>query len=67
MTPPTYLEQDFEEHIEQYLLNSGYYKQHPANYDKGNCLIPEEVIKFIRTSQPKEYKKLQKQFGASKA
>ena len=28
------------------------------------CLIPEQVIAFIQASQPKEYQKLQKQYGA---
>ncbi len=64
MTPQTYKEQDFEEHIEGHLLNSGYHKRQPEDYDKKLCLIPEEVLTFIQDSQPKEYKKLQKQYGA---
>ncbi|ABW66088.1 type I restriction endonuclease subunit R [Desulfosudis oleivorans] len=56
---PGYLEQDFEEHIEQHLLKSGYHKRKPEEYDKEACLIPAEVLKFIQSSQPKEYKKLQ--------
>ena len=64
MTPPTYLEQDFETHIEQHLLNSGYHKRLPSEYNKEQCLISEEVIKFIQTSQPKEYEKLQTHLGA---
>jgi type I restriction enzyme R subunit len=64
MTATNYKEQDFEEHIEQHLLNSGYHKQLPSDYDKIQCLISEEAIQFIQASQPKEYQKLQKQFGS---
>ena len=62
MTPPFYLEQDFEEHIEEHLLNSKYQKRSPKDYDKELCLIPDEMIKFIKSSQPKEYEKLTKQY-----
>ncbi len=64
MTPPTYTEQDFEEHIEQHLLASGYHKRLPTDYDKESCLIPAEVIRFIKSSQPEVYEKLQIQLGA---
>ena len=64
MTSLSYLEQDFEEHIEQHLLSSGYHSRLPSEYDKEQCLIPAEVIKFIQTSQSKEYEKLQIQLGA---
>jgi type I restriction enzyme R subunit len=63
MTVLSYLEQDFEEHIEQHLLNSGYHSRLPSEYDKEQCLIPAEVIKFIQTSQSREYEKLQTQLG----
>jgi|TARA_Y100000310_G_C20692887_1_gene823515 type I restriction enzyme R subunit len=43
-----YTEQDFEEHIEEHLLNSGYVKGDSALYDKNLCLIPSEVIAFIK-------------------
>ncbi|MGR3309286.1 MAG: type I restriction endonuclease subunit R [Candidatus Brocadiales bacterium] len=63
MTPQTYKEQNFEEHIEGHLLNSGYHKRLSEDYDKGLCLIPDAVIQFIQSTQPKEYEKLQKQYG----
>ena len=65
MTPQTYKEQDFEEHIEDHLVKSGYCKQESENYDKGLCLIREELLQFIKATQPKEYKKLEKQYGSS--
>ncbi len=64
MTPPTYLEQDFEAHIEQHLLNSGYHSRVPSEYNKENCLIPAEVLRFIQTSQSKMYEKRQSNLGA---
>jgi type I restriction enzyme R subunit len=57
------MEQDFEEHIEQHLLNSGYHSRHPSEYDKEACLIPTEIIQFIQSSQTKEYEKLQSHLG----
>jgi len=63
MAPQSYLEEDFEEHIEKHLLNSGYHKKYPADYDKDLCLIPDELIRFIQSTQPKEYEKLQRQYG----
>ena len=62
--PKTYQEQDFEAHIEEHLLASGYTSRPPAAYDRALCLIPEQVMAFIRASQPQEYEKLQKQYGA---
>lgn len=59
-----YREMNFEEHIESHLLNSGYRKRTPEEYDKALCLIPDEVIKFIQATQPKEFEKLEKQYGA---
>ena len=59
-----YKEMNFEEHIESHLLNSGYRKRAPEEYDKALCLIPDEVIQFIQTTQPKEFEKLEIQYGA---
>ena len=62
-----YREMNFEEHIESHLLNSGYRKRAPEEYDKALCLIPDEVIQFIQATQPKEFEKLKKQYGAETA
>lgn len=59
-----YKEMNFEEHIESHLLNSGYRKRAPEEYDKALCLITAEVIQFIQVTQPKEFEKLEKQYGA---
>jgi len=69
MSPTTYLEQNFEEHIEQHLLGSGYHHRRgekffaPTEYDKEQCLIPDEVLTFIQTTQCEEYEKLQTYVG----
>jgi len=63
MTPKSYLEQDFEEHIEQSLLSTGYNKKYSEDYDKPLCIIPDEVISFIKSTQPKEFENLQRQYG----
>ena len=61
---PTYTETNFEDHIEERLNQSGYRSLSPADYDKYACLIPEELLGFIRESQPDEYRKLEYQHGA---
>jgi len=64
MTPQKYTEQDFEEHIEENLLASGYQKRKPEEYSVDMCLIPEDVLGFIKATQPKAYEKLEKQYGS---
>ena len=61
----TYKEQNFEEHIEEHLLKSNYVKGIPDEYDRDLCLVKADVLRFINDTQPKEYEKLQKQYGAS--
>ncbi|MBF0537204.1 MAG: type I restriction endonuclease subunit R [Nitrospirae bacterium] len=59
-----YLEQDFEEHIEENLLSCGYHRCLPEGYDRETCLLPAEVLMFIKDTQPNEYKKLEQQYAA---
>ena len=63
MTPKNYLEQDFEEHIEDHLVSSGYTSLNPTTYDKTLCLIPTQIIEFIQETQPKTYEKYELQYG----
>ncbi len=60
-------EKDFEKHIESYLLSNpaSYLKGDPEKYDRGICLVPEELIEFIKNTQPKEFAKLELQYGTS--
>ena len=61
---PTYTEQRFEGHIEAHLNRSRYRSLQSIDYDKSLCLIPDEVLQFIRNTQPKEYQRLERQYGA---
>ncbi|MBN1265306.1 MAG: type I restriction endonuclease subunit R [Anaerolineales bacterium] len=63
MPPSNYLEQDFEEHIEQQLLQSGYLQRSPTDYDRELCLIPDELLHFLQQSQPEELERLQRHYG----
>ena len=58
-----YLEQDFEEHIEENLVNSGYTSSDPSIYDKTLCLLPTKLFGFIEQTQPKTLEKLELQYG----
>lgn len=64
-------EQRFEEWIETSLLNVGYRESfihnetNDSRYDKELCLIPDEVISFIKSTQEEEYQKLYSQFEES--
>ena len=59
----------FEDHIVQYLttdINGGvkeYQQVNASEYDKINCIIPSELIHFIKTSQTDKYNKLVQQIG----
>jgi len=59
----TYTEENFEDHIEKHLNRSGYRSAEPISYNKSLCLIPPEILQFIRDTQPKTYQKLERQYG----
>lgn len=56
----------FEEHIENYLVDSvkEYHRVSPSLYDKDLCVIPSEIVAFVKDTQPKKYAELAKQYGA---
>lgn len=63
-------ENHLEEHIVEYLTSGPedggvgeYYEISSKHYDKKLCIIPEEVVTFVRDTQPKKYQKLQNQYG----
>ena len=64
MSPTNYTEQDFEEHIEEQLHNSGYHIVPPSEYDKSLCLIPSKLIEFIKETQPDTLERLELQYGS---
>jgi type I restriction enzyme R subunit len=63
-----YTELRFEEWIEQNLLEHGYHhsfihaNELESKYDKDHCLIEEDLIKFIQSTQSEEYQRLYEQF-----
>lgn len=52
-------EKRFEEHIEDHLKTVGYSTLHFSEYDRNLCLIRDQVINFIRTTQPEQWGRLQ--------
>ena len=58
MSPHTPTEKRFEDHIESYLNSVGYDSINFNNYDRGQCLIKEKIIEFIKNTQPKEWDRL---------
>ena len=55
-----YKEKAFEEAIEYSLLiDGGYIKADPADFDRERCLDPTVLISFIKQTQPKEWQYLE--------
>lgn len=55
----------FESIIEVHLLTDGYTAIAPTAYDLERAIFPEIALTFIRTSQPKEWAKLETLHGAN--
>lgn len=55
----------FEQHIQDYLVDEvkEYKTVAPVKYDKDLCLIPDELLAFIKDTQPEKYNKLKEQYG----
>ena len=51
-------EKKFEDHIESHLNSVGYGSTHFNDYDRNLCLIRNQVIEFIKTTQPEEWGRL---------
>jgi type I restriction enzyme R subunit len=64
-------ESHFEEHIVKYLTKTAqpefpeYTERVNSCYDKDLCLIPVDLISFIKETQPKKYDALALQYGAA--
>ena len=62
-------EMHLEDHIARYLTRdikpdfSEYVTKEASCYDKELCLIPEDLIDFIKITQPEKYLKIQDQYG----
>ena len=55
----------FEEWIEKSLISNGYRSCVSEHYNKDLCLIIDDVVGFIKDTQPNEYEKLLIQFDSS--
>ena len=51
-------EKKFEKHIEDHLKSVGYTSTHFSEYDRNLCLIKDQVINFIRATQPEQWGRL---------
>ncbi len=51
-------EKKFEEHIKKHLNSLDYSSKNFTEYDRKLCLIKEQVIEFIKTTQPEKWEKL---------
>lgn len=61
-----YKEKSFEEAIEYSLLiDGGYIKADPADFDRERCLDPTVLISFIKQTQPKEWQYLENSIKAN--
>ncbi|MCY3986063.1 MAG: DEAD/DEAH box helicase family protein, partial [Candidatus Dadabacteria bacterium] len=56
-------EQKFEEHIEKHLNSIGYKSRHFPEYNRSLCLIRDDLIEFIKTTQPEKWDKLEEIHG----
>ena len=45
-------------------IPGGYHKRKPGDYDKALCLIRDDTLDFTYATQPKEWDKFKKQYGA---
>lgn len=57
-TPEQLLEKGFEEYIEEYLLNSGYIKGNPSDYNKEFAIDTKLLFEFLEVTQSTKMKKL---------
>lgn len=60
-------EENFESTIEAHLLSNGWQKKlgtiRGGDYDCTRCLIPDDVMTFIETTQPEEWQKVKARYG----
>ena len=57
-------EKSFEASIEEGLLDGGYRRREPEDYDRATCLDPGCVTDFVFATQPQEWEKLKQHYGA---
>ena len=66
--PVNVSESNFEAIIERVLVEqNGYLKRAPADYDRGLCMDPELVVKFVQATQPQTWRKYVRQYPTGAA
>ena len=63
MNPTNTSEKEFQNHIINHLISTGYHKRGNENYNKVTCLDPELTLKFIRETQPKKWVRFRQVYG----
>jgi type I restriction enzyme, R subunit len=53
-------EKEFQNHIINYLVDTGYTERNKNDYNKIACIDPAVTLKFIQTTQEQEWKKFQR-------
>ena len=66
LSPSIHNEAAFETVIEEYLLAHGYIKV-AGKFDPARAIFPDEVIAFIRSTQPADWEKLEALHGSNTA
>ena len=59
----TYTEKNLEEHIEKNLHQVGFKSLLHTEYDRVNCVVPFDLIEFIKDTQKPVYERLVEQYG----
>ena len=56
-------ERQFQTEIVQHLTSNGYIEGEPSHYDRELALYPDDIISYIKSTQPQAYEKMQKREG----
>jgi type I restriction enzyme R subunit len=56
-------EEKFESYIESKLNEQGYTSVSYSEYNKEECVLPNQLVSFIQSSQPEKWEKLEEQYG----
>ncbi|MBN2251618.1 MAG: type I restriction endonuclease subunit R [Candidatus Altiarchaeota archaeon] len=56
-------EKAFQNDIIAHLVCTGYHRRGSHNFNRASCLDPELVLKFVSSSQEREWKKFQRVYG----
>ena len=59
-----YSEENFENTIAEALLTNGYNQHSSSYYHPSLCLVPKNVLDFIYTTQPDEWDRFKRMYGA---